>query len=35
MRYSQGNQKKAESYLHSFLAYAKPRLCKNSKNQYC
>jgi hypothetical protein len=30
MRYSQGNQKKAESYLHSFLAYAKPRLCRSS-----
>jgi hypothetical protein len=30
MRYSQGNQKKAESYLHSFLAYTKPRLCRPS-----
>jgi hypothetical protein len=30
MRYSQGNQKKAESCLHSFLAYAKPRLCRSS-----
>jgi hypothetical protein len=30
IRYSQGNQKKAESCLHSFLAYAKPRLCRSS-----
>jgi hypothetical protein len=30
IRYSQGNLKKAESCLHSFLAYAKPRLCRSS-----